>query len=335
CASQGFQVTMQDTNKAGLARARQRANRFLQKRMRGKQYRVNEVMDRLIIDECGSGVSKADVIIEAIFEDVEAKRALYRELEPEIKTDALFATNTSSIRLETLAEGLEDPSRLVGLHFFNPVAKMPLVEIVRGARTSTEAVEKARAFARQIDKLPVTVASSPGFLVNRVLMPYVLEAILMLDEGIPESVIDQAAKDFGMPMGPIHLADSVGLDVCLFVAGILSRDLGMEIPNRLRQLVEKGWLGIKSGQGFYAYKDGKVVQKKAKTYSGDVLQLQARLIKCLTDEALTCLKEKVVESADLLDAGIIFGTGFAPFRGGPLHYLEERAKASHDPITTG
>ncbi|MCI0653363.1 MAG: 3-hydroxyacyl-CoA dehydrogenase NAD-binding domain-containing protein [Methylococcaceae bacterium] len=324
CALQGFKVTMQDTHKAGLAKAKQRANQFLQKRLRGKQHLVNEVMDRLIPDERGNGVAKADVIIEAIFEDVESKRALYRELEPETKADALFTTNTSSIRLETLAESMRNPSRLVGLHFFNPVAKMPLVEIVRGEQTSTEAIERARAFARRIDKLPVTVASSPGFLVNRVLMPYLVEAVGMLDEGVPKSVIDRAAKNFGMPMGPIHLADTVGLDVCLFVAGILSKDLGLEVPERMRQMVEKGWLGVKSGRGFYNYKNGKAVKEPETAYKGDLPQLQTRLVKRLTIEAQACLRERVVENADLLDAGIIFGTGFAPFRGGPLHYLEEQ-----------
>jgi 3-hydroxyacyl-CoA dehydrogenase/enoyl-CoA hydratase/3-hydroxybutyryl-CoA epimerase len=328
CALQGFRVTVQDTYQAGLANAMQRAKRFLQKRFRGKQHLVNEVMDRLIPDARGLGAAKADVIIEAIFEDADAKRALYRDLEPKVKAEALFATNTSSIRLEALAEAMQDPSRLVGLHFFNPVAKMPLVEVVRGEQTSSEAVDRARAFARHIDKLPVTVASSPGFLVNRVLMPYLVEAVGMLDEGVPKSVIDRAAKDFGMPMGPIRLADTVGLDVCLFVAGILSKDLDLNVPDRLRQMVEKGALGIKSGQGFYGYKNGKPVKETQAAYSGDVSLLQSRLVKRLTDEAQACLAEQVVENADLLDAGIIFGTGFAPFRGGPLHYLEEHGTAS-------
>ncbi|MGR9108688.1 MAG: 3-hydroxyacyl-CoA dehydrogenase NAD-binding domain-containing protein, partial [Gammaproteobacteria bacterium] len=311
CALQGFTVSVQDTYKAGLAKAKQRAMRLLQKRFRGKEHLVNEVMDRLIPDDRGLGVDKADVIIEAIFEDVDAKQALYRELEPKVRADALIATNTSSIRLETLAEAMQDPSRLVGLHFFNPVAQMPLVEIVRGEQTSPEVLEKARAFARHIDKLPVTVASSPGFLVNRVLMPYLVEAVDMLDEGVPKSVIDRAAKDFGMPMGPIRLADTVGLDVCLFVAGILSKDLGLKVSERLKQMVEKGSLGIKSGQGFYSYKDGKPVKESEPAYSGEVSVVQSRLVKRLTDEAEACLREKVVENADLLDAGIIFGTGFA------------------------
>lgn len=323
CALRGFTVTVQDNNKAGLAKAMQRAHKFCTKRFRGKLHLINGVMDRLIPDNRGHGVANADVIIEAIFEDIDAKQTLYKELEPNVKSDALFATNTSSIRLETLAESMQDPSRLVGLHFFNPVAKMPLVEVVRGQQTAPVAVERALAFARHIDKLPVTVSSSPGFLVNRVLMPYLVEAVGMLDEGVPKSIIDAAAKDFGMPMGPIRLADSVGLDVCLFVAGILSKDLGLEVPQGLQRMVDQGLLGIKSGSGFYAYKNGKPVKEPKVVYSGDVASLQARMVKRLTDEARACLQEKVVENADLLDAGIIFGTGFAPFRGGPLHYLKE------------
>lgn len=328
CALQGFKVTVQDTYKAGMAKAMQRASQFLHKRYRGKQHLVNEVIDRLVPDDRGLGAGKADVIIEAIFEDADAKRALYRELEPKAQADALIATNTSSIRLEILAEAMRDPSRLVGLHFFNPVAKMPLVEVVRGKQTSGEVVERARAFARHIDKLPVTVASSPGFLVNRVLMPYLVEAVKMLDEGVPKSVVDRTARDFGMPMGPLRLSDAVGLDVCLFVAGILSKELGLEVPDRLRQMVEKGLLGVKSGQGFYSYKNGKPVKEPRQAYSGDVSSLQSRLVKRLTDEAQTCLREKVVENEDLLDAGIVFGTGFAPFRGGPLHYLAQQRATS-------
>ncbi len=328
CAMQGFKVTVQDTYKAGLAKAKQRAHRLLQKRFRGNPYLVNEVMDRLIADDRGLGITKADVIIEAIFEDVDAKQALYRDLETKIKADALIATNTSSIRLETLAEAMQDPSRLVGLHFFNPVAKMPLVEVVRGEHTASEVAERALAFARHIDKLPVTVASSPGFLVNRVLMPYLVEAVDMLDEGIPKSVVDRAALDFGMPMGPIRLADTVGLDVCLFVADILSKDLGLKVPTRLRQMVHNGALGIKSGQGFYTYKNGKPVKEPKTPYSGDVSLVQSRLVKRLTDEAQACLNDHIVDNADLVDAGIIFGTGFAPFTGGPLHYLANKKAAS-------
>ncbi len=330
CALQGLKVTVQDTNRTGLAKALQRANKYLARRFRGRKHLANAVMDRLIPDERGLGVGTADVIIEAIFEDIDAKQSLYRELEPKARSDALFATNTSSIRLENLSHGMRNPDRLVGLHFFNPVAKMPLVEVVRSPQTSPGVVEQAMAFARHIDKLPIIVSSSPGFLVNRVLMPYLLEAVNMLEEGVPKTVVDRAATDFGMPMGPIRLADTVGLDVCLFVAGILSRDLGLEVPERLRQLVAKGFLGSKSGNGFYRYRNGKIVREKEPAYLGELAPIQARLVKCLTNEAETCLQEKVVENSDLLDAGIIFGTGFAPFRGGPLHYLQGQRSSAQN-----
>ena len=292
CALRGFAVTLQDTRKDGLAKALQRAQVMFSKRFRNKAHLVNAAMDRLVPDDKGFGVSKADVLIEAIFEDVDAKQSLYKELEPKLKTGALLVTNTSSIRLETLAEVLHEPGRLVGLHFFNPVAKMPLVEVVKSGSTHQDVMEKALAFARHIDKLPVTVRSSPGFLVNRVLMPYLVEAIEMLDEGISESVIDKAAKDFGMPMGPIRLADSVGLDVCLFVAGILAADFDFSVPDRLRKMVEQGYLGVKSGRGFYEYKKGKPVRVKEVCYAGDLADLQGRLVKRLTDESASLFARK-------------------------------------------
>lgn len=328
CALRGFRVTVQDTHKAGLAKTMQRAHKLFSKRFRAKTHMVNACMDRLIADDKGYGVSQADVLIEAIFEDADAKRTLYKELERKIKPQALLATNTSSIRLEALSSALSDPTRLVGLHFFNPVAKMPLVEIVKGEQTSPDVVAKAMAFARHIDKLPITVQSSPGFLVNRVLVPYLIEAVSLLEQGVPKQIIDQAATDFGMPMGPIQLADTVGLDVCLFVAGILSKDLGFSVPERLRKQVDDGNLGMKSGQGFYQYAKGKPVKEEQQAYEGNFDELQARLIKRLTDEAQACLAENIVENSDLLDAGIIFGTGFAPFRGGPLKYLQDSSALS-------
>jgi 3-hydroxyacyl-CoA dehydrogenase / enoyl-CoA hydratase / 3-hydroxybutyryl-CoA epimerase len=323
CALQGFQVTVQDTNRSGLASTMRRAHGLFKKRFRGQPHRVTAAMDRLTADEKGCGVAHADVIIEAIFENAEAKQALYRELEPKIKPDALLATNTSSIRLETLAEALEKPERLVGLHFFNPVAKMPLVEVVKSDLCDEATALHAAAFARRIDKLPAIVKSAPGFLVNRVLMPYLLEAVVMAEEGIPNPVIDRAATAFGMPMGPLQLADTVGLDVCLFVADILAQELGATVPEKLRTLVADGQLGVKSGAGFYRYKNGKPATEPATKGSYDTGALQERLIGRLIDEAALCLEDGVVEDADILDAAIIFGTGFAPFRGGPVHYRKQ------------
>ncbi len=322
CAMRGMTVTIQDRSHETLARVMKRAHALYKRRLKQPRL-IQAAMDRLMPDIKGSGVPKADVVIEAIFEDVDAKQALYKEIEPQLKKDAVLATNTSSIPLEVLCNCLKKPSRLVGLHFFNPVAKMQLVEIVRGKQTSESAVKQASAFCRHIDRLPLPVKSAPGFLVNRVLMPYLLEAVTLEEEGVPGAVIDKAALDFGMPMGPIELADTVGLDICLAVARTLSQQLDVPVPNRLEQLVAAGRLGRKSGEGFYRYSDGKKVfagENKEYTAPADVTD---RMMLRFLNEAVACLREGIVEKADLLDGGVIFGTGFAPFRGGPMNYIEK------------
>ena len=264
-------------------------------------------------------MTKADVIIEAIYENIEAKQAIYRDVEARMKPDAVLATNTSSIPLETLATALKQPGRLVGIHFFNPVAMMPLVEIVTSKSTSKEILQQATAFTQHIGKLPLPVKSSPGFLVNRILMPYLVEAFTLYEEGVAPEAIDKAATDFGMPMGPVQLADTVGLDICLSVAQNLSEAYAIKVPPGLVRFVESKRLGKKSGRGFYQYKNGKPVQDKDVDL-GDQKMIQNRLVLRLLNEAAACLQEKIVDDRDLLDAGIIFGTGFAPFRGGPMNY---------------
>jgi 3-hydroxyacyl-CoA dehydrogenase/enoyl-CoA hydratase/3-hydroxybutyryl-CoA epimerase len=244
-----------------------------------------------------------------------------------MKTDAILATNTSSIPLEELAECLQKPGRLVGFHFFNPVALMPLVEIVHGKSTDKTVIKQAASFARHIDKLPLNVKSMPGFLVNRILMPYLLEAVVMYAEGIPPEAIDQAAVQFGMPMGPIELADTVGLDVCLSVATILSAQSNLPVPEQLTHMVKAGYLGKKNSKGFYSYRDGKAVKDKTASYS-NLQEIENRLILMLLNEATSCMNDQIVESEDFLDAGVIFGTGFAPFRGGPVKYIHDHGKAS-------
>jgi 3-hydroxyacyl-CoA dehydrogenase/enoyl-CoA hydratase/3-hydroxybutyryl-CoA epimerase len=275
-------------------------------------------------DHRGDGVHRADIIIEAIFEDVDVKRELYKSLEPKMKPEAVLATNTSSIRLEDLSSCLKNPGRLVGLHFFNPVALMPLVEIIRGEQTDEVVVQQALAFGKDIGKLPLAVKSSPGFLVNRILMPYILEAVTMVDEGIPPEVIDKAATDYGMPMGPIELADTVGLDICKSVANILSQALDMPLPSNLDSIPDDK-LGKKSGEGFYRYKSGKPIRNKKASWP-DPQEVQDRLVLRLINEAAACLREGIVDDKGLIDAGVIFGTGFAPFRGGPLEYIRSTGK---------
>jgi len=327
CALRGFSVTLQDRSVELVQPALDRARAFFEKRSRvpGK---AAEQMARLQADVAGTGVVRADVVIEAIFENLEAKRALYARVEPQLAPRAILATNTSSLMLEPLAEQLGDPGRLVGLHFFNPVAQMPLVEVIESAATSPEARAAALAFTRAIDKLPLPTRSAPGFLVNRVLMPYMTEAMLIAGEGVPLAAIDDVAVRFGMPMGPIELADIVGLDVCLHVGRILAAAYGGPAPDAVAPLVEAGKLGKKSGQGLYEWRDGKPVKPPVAPDAKIPDDLEDRLMLALVNEAMAVLREGIVADADLIDAGVIFGSGFAPFRGGPLRYAQERDVAA-------
>jgi 3-hydroxyacyl-CoA dehydrogenase / enoyl-CoA hydratase / 3-hydroxybutyryl-CoA epimerase len=282
-------------------------------------------MDRLVPDVEGHGISKADIIIEAVIEDLAVKRSTFKKVESLAKPQAILATNTSSIPLDEINTVLQQPERLVGIHYFNPVAKMQLVEVVKGERTSPEIVDKAISFVRKIDRLPLPVKSSPGFLVNRILMPYMLEAIDLMKEGVPMSAIDKAMKDFGMPMGPITLADTVGLDVCLSVAKHLGHYFNTPIPQALTELVERKKLGRKTSEGFYKYdKSGKQIKPHESSYAKPLDDIANRLVLRMLNEAFACLREGVVSDGDLLDAGMIFGTGFAPFRGGPIHYAKSQ-----------
>jgi 3-hydroxyacyl-CoA dehydrogenase/enoyl-CoA hydratase/3-hydroxybutyryl-CoA epimerase len=319
CAIQGYSVTVQDQSPERLAQTIKRAQYSFKKKFKRDRRAIRDANDRLMADHKGAGIHRADIVIEAIFEDVAVKRELYESIEPKMKAEAILATNTSSIKLEDLSSCLKNPGRLVGLHFFNPVALMPLVEIIRGNETEERVVQQALAFGKNIGKLPLAVKSSPGFLVNRILMPYILEAVTMVDEGIPPEVIDKAATDYGMPMGPIELADTVGLDICKSVANILSTALDMPLPANLENLSDKK-LGKKTGEGFYQYKNNKPIKNKNASYSNPQ-QVQDRLVLRLVNEATACLREGIVDDKDLIDAGVIFGTGFAPFRGGPLEYI--------------
>jgi 3-hydroxyacyl-CoA dehydrogenase/enoyl-CoA hydratase/3-hydroxybutyryl-CoA epimerase len=323
CAYRGLIVSLADTEMARIAPALLRAGEFFRRRLKDSARR-QAALDRLIPDAHGDGVAQADVVIEAIVENAEVKRDLFKRILPRMKPDAVLATNTSSLKLQDLTRGMHEQGRLVGIHFFNPVAQMPLIEIVHDVVTDPTAVARACAFARQIDKLPLAVKSVPGFLVNRVLAPYLDAALRALDEGIPGPRIDAAALDFGMPMGPIELADTVGLDVCLAVGRIVAKG-EVTAPRALEQAIAAGHLGKKTGRGFYIWHDGKAL-KPVQHFPPDP-QLTARLIEPLIDEARRCVDEGIVEDADSADAGIIFGTGFAPFRGGPLHFASERAAA--------
>ncbi|MCC7413268.1 MAG: enoyl-CoA hydratase/isomerase family protein [Gammaproteobacteria bacterium] len=320
CALQGFEVTLQDRGPKEIAPALERAERWFARRVRDP-HRRQGVRDRLHPDPAGAGVARADIVIEAIIENVQAKQDLYATLEPRLRDDALLATNTSSIRLEDLQAGLERPERLVGLHFFNPVSRMEVVEVIGARDTAPDALARALAFTRAIGKLPLPVRSAPGFLVNRCLLPYMLEAVCLVEEGRAIEVVDRAARDFGMPLGPVELADTVGLDVCLAVGEMVAPRFGTELPELLREKVRRGHLGRKVGHGFYSYRAGRPTPRRV-AVPQDIDEVCDRLLLRFLNEAVACLDEGIVGDADLLDAGLVFGTGFAPFRGGALRYVQ-------------
>jgi len=320
CALRGFEVTLQDREMQYITPALERAGKLFEKKVKREDKR-KATAARLRADVDGAGVATADLVIEAIFENLDAKRALYAKAEPSLKPDALLTSNTSSIPLTELRSELKHPERFAGLHYFNPVAMMPLVEIVRHDGMDEATERRLAAFCRAIDKLPVPVAGSPGFLVNRILMPYLLEAITAYSEGVPGAVIDRAALKFGMPMGPIELADTVGLDVAASVGKILADFLNLPIPKGLEGKLEAGKRGRKDGEGFYVWENGRAKKPEIPDGYQEPEDLQDRMILSMLNEAVACLHEGVVADADLLDAGVIFGTGFAPFRGGPIQHI--------------
>jgi 3-hydroxyacyl-CoA dehydrogenase / enoyl-CoA hydratase / 3-hydroxybutyryl-CoA epimerase len=323
-ALRGVTVTLQDLAPERISPAIKRAAELFKKRLK-QPHLIQAAMDRLIPDVAGAGVAKADLIIEAIVENAEVKRKLFAQVEPRMKEGAILASNTSSIPLQDLSGVLKRPERLVGIHFFNPVAQMMLVEIVQSPSTSPAVMQAAQSFARQIDKLPLPCKSAPGFLVNRVLSPYLLEAMLMVDEGIPPETIDAAAKDFGMPMGPIELADMVGLDIGWAVGQELAKP-GSPIPKKLQALIEGKNFGKKTGKGFYTWVKGKPVKSSIGPGTLDLKALADRMVLPALNEAVACVRERIVADADLVDAGVIFGTGFAPHRGGPIETIRARGK---------
>lgn len=327
CANQGLRVTLADMKAEPIAGTIKRAAELFGKIIR-KPTEVRDTLDRLIPDMTGDGVAGADLIIEAVPEKLDLKQKVYASLEPKMKPGAILATNTSSIPLQDLRTTLASPQRLVGLHFFNPVSRLQLVEVVSHDAVDPQVLSAARAFVGAIDRLPLPVKSSPGFLVNRALTPYMLEAMLMLDEKVDKTTIDAAAEKFGMPMGPIELADQVGLDICLAVGDMLRTRMGDSLPappDWLRNKVAKGELGRKTGRGFYEWKDGKA--QKTPALAQPTSDMIDRLVLPMSNVCVACLREGIVDNADVVDGAMIFGTGYAPFRGGPLNYARSRGVA--------
>ncbi len=328
CVASGMEVTLQDLSPEAITKGIAAQMKTLSRKFKSKAL-LDAAKLRLIGDPTGAGIGRADVVIEAIVERVEIKQKLFAEIETKLKPGAVMATNTSSIMIEDIAKPLADPGRLIGIHFFNPVAQMPLVEVIKGASTREEEVRKGCAFVAAIDKFPLITKSSPGFVVNRVLGPYMMAAMERLEKGETKENIDEAARTFGMPMGPIELADTVGLDVCAHVGKILGRSAE---GSKLEALVKGGNIGKKSGRGFYVWKDGKAEKGAVTAGVATLEKLGRELVEPLIAECVKVRDEGVVANADLVDAGVIFGTGFAPFRGGPLHFKATEGKSNVMPF---
>lgn len=320
-AMAGMRVTLQDDSMTQIGATLKRAQALFKKRLK-QAHLVQKALDNIVPDKAGKGIRLADVIIEAIPERLELKQALFERLEREAKSDAVLATNTSTLPLNEIAKTMQQPARLVGVHFFNPVPLMPLIEIIKEENTDATMLAHAVKFARIIDKLPLIIKSSPGFLVNRILMPYLMEALQLIEEGVSPEALDRLVKKDGAMMGPIELADKVGLDVCLNAAESLIKHFGGSISPLLKAKVEKKELGAKTGKGFFEYKNGKRLPGSEMGIDmphDALIRMQYRML----NEAVACMREGLVSETDYIDAGMIFGAGFPAFRGGPIQYAKE------------
>jgi 3-hydroxyacyl-CoA dehydrogenase/enoyl-CoA hydratase/3-hydroxybutyryl-CoA epimerase len=334
-SSRGIRVLLKDIGPEPLGKGMQSIAKIYLEGEKRRIFTAAEArsgLDRILPTFEDIPLSHVDLVIEAAVENLELTQKIVHDLERKVPKDVLIASNTSALSIDSIASSLQYPDRAVGIHFFNPVHRMQLVEIVRGAQTTVSTLERALRFVKGIGKLPVLVRDSPGFLVNRILLPYLIEAVHLLQEGYRIESIDKVMLDFGMPMGPLRLADEVGLDVSQHVAANLTQRLPHLAPvkNGLETMVAKGWLGRKSGKGFYQYPSG-----TGETPNPQVQQLQTspptvfsksdlrdRLTLIMVNEAARTLEEKVVEAPEDVDFGMIMGTGWAPFRGGPLRFAD-------------
>jgi 3-hydroxyacyl-CoA dehydrogenase/enoyl-CoA hydratase/3-hydroxybutyryl-CoA epimerase len=337
----GSRVVIQEINETALAEGILRILALFHRAVERGVLPVSELPAKLAAvhgTTAWKGFDDVDLVIEAIVEDLQAKRELFRDLEKHTAASAILTTNTSSLRVQQLQEGLRHPGRVAGLHFFNPVHKMPLVEVVRSPGTRQRVTEGLRRWVVALGKTPVVVKDSPGFLVNRILMPYLNEAVLLAGEGMRFELIDRAMRKFGMPMGPLELLDQVGLDVAAHIAQSMAPGIGSRLVPSLTfgRMEQSGWLGVKAGRGFYFYRGSR--RKRPNTQAAALLReageagrepmtpdelmaaARERLVSLTINEAAACLGEGLADSADLIDLAMVLGTSWAPHRGGPLTY---------------
>ncbi len=334
-ASRDFPVVLSDIDRDRVAAGARTVGDLFAKAAKRRIFSAHEARRKLdLVFPTAEAVPlrRCDLVVEAVVENLGVKRIIFADLCERTAPDTILATNTSALPVTDLATapGVTHPERVVGLHFFNPVSRMKLVEIVTTEFTSPETVERTLAFVRGLGKTPVVVKDSPGFLVNRILMPYLIEAGRMAAEGLPVAEIDAAMLDFGMPMGPLRLLDEIGLDVAAHVAATMGGAFGERLapPALLDELVRHGHLGRKTGLGFYRHGKG---GETARTFAGAPARLPgreeiaARLDRLMVEEARRCLDEGIAADADTIDLAMILGAGYAPFRGGPLAASQSRS----------
>jgi 3-hydroxyacyl-CoA dehydrogenase/enoyl-CoA hydratase/3-hydroxybutyryl-CoA epimerase len=338
----GFDIVVREINEAALAAGIERLSVLLQKAAERRLLSREEAQQKLAAVQrttAWEGFGDVELVVEAASEELSLKQALFRDLERHTRPAAILATNTSSLLVGQLQEGLERPERVAGLHFFNPVHKLPLVEVVGAPSTSESTLAVLSRWAVALGKTPLRVSDSPGFVVNRILMPYLFEAVVLAAHGVPVELIDRTMRRFGMPMGPLELLDQVGLDVASHVARALrpifadrmGNDPGLEaLSQTFEQMVQRGWLGQKSRVGFYRYLGKKKGPHQAvpSLFPADLRrdvqtpEARERMVLTMINEAVACLGERVAEDAETIDLAMVLGTGWAPHRGGPLHYAD-------------
>ncbi|HCM42549.1 MAG TPA: hypothetical protein DIS66_04475 [Candidatus Omnitrophica bacterium] len=336
-SSKNIPVRVKDIDTKALGGALKEAYGLFKASLKRRKLKPHDMTRQMNLISTGltyDGIKNADVVIEAVVENLDIKKKVFKELASVVGQNTILASNTSSLPVTQMAAGCENPSRVVGLHFFNPVNRMPLVEVIRAEQTSDETLDKTIAFSRKLGKTVIVTEDKPGFLVNRLLLPYLNEAALLMEEGLDPEAIDRIATQFGMPMGPVELVDQVGIDVGYKVAHILQDAFGerMKVASILESAYQKKLLGKKGGKGFYLYdKDKKYrnpeIPFTAKSGISDEIALK-RMMYIMVNEAARCLEEKVIDSAETVDVGMIFGTGFPPFRGGLMDYADTVGLAS-------
>tara|TARA_Y100001934_G_scaffold279147_1_gene382109 strand:- start:913 stop:3102 length:2190 start_codon:yes stop_codon:yes gene_type:complete len=332
-SSRGMDITLRDINAEAVARGMDNACKVYDQGVKRRKMTVPEArqgLDRISPVYEPVPMKRAEFVIEAAVEQMELKEDLFHQLEDLTSRETILATNTSALSISHLARNLLVPERVIGIHFFNPVHRMQLVEVIRGEQTDPDVLHRAVKFVQQIGKMPVVVKDSPGFVVNRILMPYLIEAAVLFEQGADIKAIDESMLEFGMPMGPLRLIDEVGVDVARHVCDTLAGPCKLEVPKVLGRMLDKKWLGRKTGKGFYLHKgkrsepnvDDIKLMRDDQAANRALSQLQSRMVLLMVNEAARCLEEEIVEQPGDIDFAMIMGTGFAPFRGGPLHFAD-------------